>query len=66
MPVVLPPCGHVDRATQLTEIEIPNARGNIVVFVACSAPGCPEYCRPYVDLRDPDLDDEPEPVGAAR
>lgn len=51
--VTLPPCGHTDRKQQLTEIEIRAETDQVLQLLACSVPGCPEYCRVFVDLRDP-------------
>lgn len=54
----LPPCGHADRATELTEIDLSNTMGNVVTLLVCTVPGCREYGRAYVDLRDTPLGDE--------
>jgi hypothetical protein len=61
--VALPPCGHTDRLRQLTELEIEATTGQMLHFLVCSVPACPEYCRVFADLRDPwDLEsDEPSP-----
>lgn len=58
-PVVrpIPPCGHIDRQTQLTEMDVPTVRGNIFQLLVCTVEDCPEYLRAYVDLRD---EEEPE------
>lgn len=50
---VLPPCGHTDRLTQLTELAVAGVRGDPLYFLVCTVPSCPEYCRVFVDLRDP-------------
>lgn len=59
----LPPCGHTDRLSQLTEIALQGDGGRILLFLACSVPSCPEYCRVFADLRDPLLPEAPEPFG---
>ena len=55
---VLPPCGHTDRDLQLTEIDVLNTMGNVVHFLVCGVAGCPEFCRAFIDLRDPRFEED--------
>ena len=48
----LPPCGHTNRETELTEIDVPNLLGHAVHVLVCTVPACREFCRAFVDLRD--------------
>lgn len=50
----LPPCGHTDRRRQLTETVLRAENGEAIVLLVCSVPECPEYCRVFADLRDPE------------
>lgn len=54
----LPPCGHTDRLRQLTEIAFETEQGQPILFLACSVPECPEFCRVFADLRDPEAEVE--------